>query len=173
MDNHLKHTVGGKKIVTWSQLKRTCFTVSEDKPDDKNTHEQAAPEGNCNCAGLAEVRHLEMPMCSRLQAVIHCKGFSSKYWYKSLYLRIIVFCSVAFEPLKMKAMYKNVIKVDSKLKGCTLPRFFDWKIYCGGVPNSYRPNCIQGRSCLIDQDDTDLSLNKTHYMKEGQKMLGS
>ncbi len=71
------------KSITWPESDWACISLAEDKTEGKMPQEQAGTEDGCS-RGLAEhyrdeTQRLVMSMRSRLQAVIDCKGFATKY----------------------------------------------------------------------------------------------
>ncbi len=99
MDNDPKHTakatkefLKGKKwtgyamakSITWPESDWACISLAEDKTEGKMPQKQAGTEDGCSrrpgrASPGMKTQRLVMSMRSRLQAVIDCKGFATKY----------------------------------------------------------------------------------------------
>ena len=76
-----------QKPVTWPQPNWAYFLHTEDKTKGRKTNEQEETAIKAwQSISRKETQHLVMSMGSRLQAVIDCRGFLSKYWNRSIYL---------------------------------------------------------------------------------------
>lgn len=90
VDNDSKHTVKSTQellkakklnVLKWLSQPHDLnpyFLVTEDKPEGRNTHKQAATKGSCmkpwQSMPWEETRHVAMSLGSRLDAVIDFKG---------------------------------------------------------------------------------------------------
>ena len=149
--------------ITWPESDWACISLAEDKSEGKMPQEQAGTEDSCS-RGLAawqsitrdETQRLVMSMCSRLQAVIDCKVFATKY-YKVKVWFMIVSLSHYFRSLKKWEAHIETVVIPTPFTwfGCKYPQIkaeslhikhilfvsFQMRWELCRCPNIYGPDC--------------------------------